>query len=138
MGDDERISPPGQGIKRLVVVLSDVHLGTGHPTAWYQRDVHEEALVHLLGWVAGQAEQDLGNLEGRANLHGALLWNDTYPALNRARAEWVVRQAAGTAVTVTAEAARAGLTRQEIPLAMPSSIDDCANGAHDAPITDCS
>lgn len=69
--------------------------------------------------VAGQAEQDLGHLEGRANLHGALLWNDTYPALNRARAEWVVRQAAGTAVTVTAETARAGLTRREISLAMP-------------------
>ncbi|MEZ5177711.1 MAG: metallophosphoesterase [Acidimicrobiales bacterium] len=57
MGDDERISPPGQGIERHVVVLSDVHLGTDHPTAWYQRDVHEEALVHLLGWVADQAEQ---------------------------------------------------------------------------------
>ena len=55
MGDDERISPPGQGIERHVVVLSDVHLGTDHPTAWYQRDVHEEALVHLLGWVADAA-----------------------------------------------------------------------------------
>jgi hypothetical protein len=66
--------------------------------------------------VSGQAEQDLGHLEGRANLHGALLWNDTYPALNRARAEWVVRQEAGSTVTLSASAAKAGVARSELRL----------------------
>jgi hypothetical protein len=66
--------------------------------------------------VSGQAEQDLGHLEGRANLHGALLWNDTYPALNRARAEWVVRQEAGTTVTIAATTAKAGVARCELRL----------------------
>ena len=57
MVDDERISPEGDGTKRHLVVLSDVHLGTDHPTAWYQRDVHQAALVHLLGWVADHADE---------------------------------------------------------------------------------
>lgn len=67
--------------------------------------------------ISGQPELDLGHLEGRANLHGALLWNDTYPMLNRARAEWVVRQSAGTALTITASAAKAGTVRASITLA---------------------
>ena len=66
--------------------------------------------------VAGQAEQDLGHLEGRANLLGALLWSDTAPILNRARVEWVVRQPAGTTVTITASAAKAGVVRTEVTL----------------------
>ena len=66
--------------------------------------------------VSGEAELDLGHLEGRANLLGALLWNDTYPVLNRARAEWVVRQKAGTTVTITASTAKAGVARREVQL----------------------
>ena len=66
--------------------------------------------------VAGQAERDLGHLEGRANLLGALLWSDTAPILNRARVEWVVRQPAGTTVTITASAAKAGVVRTEVTL----------------------
>jgi murein tripeptide amidase MpaA len=66
--------------------------------------------------ISGQPEHEPGHLEGRANLHGALLWNDTYPILNRARAEWVVRQPAGTAVTITASAAKAGVARAEVTL----------------------
>ncbi len=53
---DERINPTGAGGTGRVVVLSDVHLGTDRPTAWYQREVHEAPLVHLLDWVADQAE----------------------------------------------------------------------------------
>ncbi|MDQ2652828.1 MAG: M14 family metallopeptidase [Chloroflexota bacterium] len=66
--------------------------------------------------VSGQAGLDLGHLEGRANLHGALLWNDTYPALNRARAAWVVRQEAGTTVTIAAGTPKAGVVRCELRL----------------------
>ncbi len=66
--------------------------------------------------VSGQTELELGHLEGRANLLGALLWTDTAPMLNRARAEWVVRQRAGTAVTITARTAKAGVARTVVPL----------------------
>lgn len=66
--------------------------------------------------ISGQAEHELGHLEGRANLLGALLWNDTYPMLNRARAEWVVRQSAGTTLTVTASTAKAGTVRASVKL----------------------
>lgn len=57
VAEDERICPEGDGAQRYLVVLSDVHLGTDHPTAWYQREVHEPGLVHLLDWVADHAEQ---------------------------------------------------------------------------------
>ncbi|MFT4041155.1 MAG: M14 family zinc carboxypeptidase, partial [Thermomicrobiales bacterium] len=66
--------------------------------------------------AAGQPEIEVGHLEGRANLLGALLWNDTAPILNRARVEWVVRQPAGTSVTVTARADKAGVARAEVTL----------------------
>ena len=56
MAEDEQISTAGNSAKRYLVALSDVHLGTDHPTAWYQRDAHQASLVHLLDWVAGEAE----------------------------------------------------------------------------------
>jgi murein tripeptide amidase MpaA len=74
------------------------------------------ALADSGALVSGQPELDLGHLEGWANLYGALLWNDTYPALNRARAEWVVRQPAGSTVTITTSTAKAGVAKVEVAL----------------------
>lgn len=56
MTADERICPEGSGSRRHIVALSDVHLGTDNRTAWYQREVHEASLVHLLDWVVDQAD----------------------------------------------------------------------------------
>ncbi|QXC61996.1 metallophosphoesterase [Aquihabitans sp. G128] len=56
MGLDQHLDR-GAAAKGHVVVLSDVHLGTDGPTVWYQRDVHEAYLVHLLDWVLAEAEQ---------------------------------------------------------------------------------
>jgi murein tripeptide amidase MpaA len=66
--------------------------------------------------LQGKPEFDLGHLEGRANIFGQLSFNDVYPVLNRAKAEWIVRQPAGTTVTVTATTAKAGTTRATIKL----------------------
>jgi murein tripeptide amidase MpaA len=66
--------------------------------------------------VTGKPECELGHLDGRANTFGQLSFNDVYPILNRASAEWIVRQPAGTAVTVTASTAKAGTARTEIML----------------------
>lgn len=43
--------------KPYVAVLSDVHIGTNVPTNWYQAEVHEQRLVTLLGWIAGNADR---------------------------------------------------------------------------------
>jgi hypothetical protein len=37
--------------KTYAVVLSDVHIGNGAPTCWYQRSVHEPPLTHVLSWI---------------------------------------------------------------------------------------
>ncbi|MEQ9094357.1 MAG: hypothetical protein RLN63_09635, partial [Miltoncostaeaceae bacterium] len=37
--------------KSLAVVLSDVHIGNGAPTAWYQPAVHDPYLVRALDWA---------------------------------------------------------------------------------------
>jgi len=33
------------------VVISDIHMGINVPTNWYQKDIHEPYLVHILKWV---------------------------------------------------------------------------------------
>lgn len=52
MSTDRRLT----GHKRHVVAISDVHLGTLHPTVWYQPHLHEPYLTHLLDWVVREAE----------------------------------------------------------------------------------
>lgn len=42
--------------KTQVVVLSDVHIGNGYETCWYQQGVHEPGLVAALKWVAQNAD----------------------------------------------------------------------------------
>ncbi len=66
--------------------------------------------------VSGEPEVELGHLDGRSSIHGQLLWRDVSPMLNRAKIEWIVRQPAGSTVTVTAGAPKAGTATVEIPL----------------------
>jgi len=54
---DESIGEPSQDPKRFMVALSDIHLGTDRPTVWYQAEVHESPLLHILDWVVDHAEQ---------------------------------------------------------------------------------
>jgi hypothetical protein len=66
------------GNKRYAVVLSDVHIGNGAPTCWYQAAVHEPQLAALLRWI-------LGN---RASIREVVLLGDifelwTYPPAMR-------------------------------------------------------
>ncbi len=66
--------------------------------------------------VSGKRETDLGHLDGRANTFAGILWHDVAPILNRARAEWVVRQPAGTTVGITAATPKAGVARAQVVL----------------------
>ncbi len=38
------------------VVISDVHIGTGAPTVWYQREVHDGYLSAILRWVLANVD----------------------------------------------------------------------------------
>ena len=42
--------------KRYAVVLSDVHIGNGAPTCWYQSSVHERQLTEVLAWILARRE----------------------------------------------------------------------------------
>jgi UDP-2,3-diacylglucosamine pyrophosphatase LpxH len=42
--------------KTLAVVVSDVHIGTGGPTVWYQPAVHERYLATIFDWVCDHAD----------------------------------------------------------------------------------
>ena len=42
--------------KRYAVVLSDVHIGNGAPTCWYQQRVHEPQLSAALRWILANRE----------------------------------------------------------------------------------
>ena len=66
------------GNRRYVVALSDVHIGSGTPTCWYQSSVQEPQLAALLRWI-------LGN---RASIREVVLLGDifelwTYPPAMR-------------------------------------------------------
>lgn len=74
------------------------------------------ALTDEAELVTGKPKFDLGHLDGRANTLGQMSFNNSFSVLNRAKAEWVVRQPAGSTVTVTAAAAKAGTVRSEIAL----------------------
>ncbi len=43
------------GAKNLIVALSDIHIGDGSPTCWYQAPVHERYLTAVLDWVVDNA-----------------------------------------------------------------------------------
>jgi len=66
--------------------------------------------------ILGEQELDLGHLDGRVNILGAMSFNDTHPVLNRKKAEWIVRQPAGASVTISASTAKAGTASVTIAL----------------------
>ena len=42
--------------KSQVAVLSDIHIGNGAPTCWYQPTVHDAPLTAALEWIVSQRE----------------------------------------------------------------------------------
>lgn len=67
--------------------------------------------------ASGEPTQDIGHLEGRANILGHLSFNDTFPVKNRAKVSWIVQQPAGSSVTLTASAPKAGVATATFALA---------------------
>lgn len=43
-------------LRRYAVVLSDVHIGNGAPTCWYQAPVHERRLTEILAWILARRQ----------------------------------------------------------------------------------
>lgn len=64
----------------------------------------------------GKTRQDIGQLEGRAYKDAAVsVWNFD-PTDDRAKIEWTVRAAPGSALKITARHERAGTVRTEVRL----------------------
>lgn len=43
--------------RNLVIVLSDIHMGTNAPTVWYRKDIHEKYLVAVLNYIIDIADE---------------------------------------------------------------------------------
>jgi hypothetical protein len=119
---ETKVEPLVDGLYKVTVVIQN----TGFLPTYVTETAHkagvskpikvEIALAESGAIVTGKPECELGHLDGRANTFGQLSFNDVYPILNSAKAEWIVRQPAGTSVTVTASTAKAGTARAEITL----------------------
>ncbi len=73
--------------------------------------------------IMGEADQEVGQLEGRANkAFGG--FGMPSPTDNQRVVEWVVRAPGGSALKVTARAERAGTVRRTIPLGADSAGDE--------------
>lgn len=66
--------------------------------------------------VAGTAAQDLGHLEGRANLYGSVKIPSRYDNLSAAKAEWIVRAPAGASLEIVATCTKGGTVRRRLTL----------------------
>ena len=64
--------------------------------------------------VAGEAWQEIGQLEGRASKRS--LWGDDFPTDNLRKLEWVVRAPRGARIGLVAAAQRGGTVRGELTL----------------------
>jgi UDP-2,3-diacylglucosamine hydrolase len=53
---------------RYAVVLSDIHIGNGLPTCWYQPAVHDRRLTEALSWIVAR----------RAEIREVLLLGDVF------------------------------------------------------------
>ncbi|MBA4688569.1 MAG: substrate-binding domain-containing protein [Candidatus Galacturonibacter soehngenii] len=42
--------------RNLVIVLSDIHMGTNAPTVWYRKEIHEKYVVSVLNYIIDLAE----------------------------------------------------------------------------------
>lgn len=119
---DVAVEPLGDDLFRVsLTVHNDGFLPTHGSAMAKQAGIAEPvkasiALADGGSLVSGEPVLDLGHLEGRANVVGTLSWNDVFPVKNRARASWIVRQAAGSTVTVTAATPKAGIAAADIAL----------------------
>jgi ribose transport system substrate-binding protein len=43
--------------KELVIILSDIHMGTNAPTVWYRKEIHEKYLSSILDEIIANANQ---------------------------------------------------------------------------------
>jgi murein tripeptide amidase MpaA len=79
--------------------------------------IAEIALAAGAELVSGRRREDLGQLEGKAYKHtGISFWPDYHVTDDRAKVEWVVRGASGSAVELTARHERAGTIRASVVL----------------------
>lgn len=117
-----KVTPLGEGAYHVLAVVEN----SGFlPTYVAQRALQMKAVrpVRLeidlpegAALVGGNRKVEIGQLEGRSNkMDVSNLWAGS-PTDNRGKAEWVVRAAEGTRITVTAVAERGGTVRQEVTL----------------------
>jgi murein tripeptide amidase MpaA len=66
--------------------------------------------------IGGERKVELGQLDGRVQRRSLLWWATNDATSDRAKVEWVVEAAAGSAVTVEARHQRAGTIRRELTL----------------------
>jgi murein tripeptide amidase MpaA len=118
-----KVTPLGEGAYHVLAVVEN----SGFlPTYVAQRALQMKAVrpVRLeidlpdgVALVGSNRKVEIGQLEGRSNkMDVSNLWAGS-PTDNRGKAEWTVRAAPGTRITVTAVAERGGTIRQEISLA---------------------
>lgn len=75
----------------------------------------EWSLPEGVSLVSGESRQKLGQLEGRSNKIWSW-WSSASPTDNRRKAEWVLKAAPGSQVTLEVRSPRAGTIRQTITL----------------------
>ncbi len=119
---DITLTPVGKGAYHLRVVIQN----TGWLSTSITARAREKSLIRALELevtlpdgatlVTGQRRVELGQLEGRALKSSSAYW-ETDPTTDRAKAEWVIRAPAGTAITLTATHQRAGKIVKTIALA---------------------
>ena len=112
----------GDGLYKISVAVHNAgflptHVSEIAKTSGVAKPVTVEiALAEGAVLVTGEQKQDRGHLQGRVNIFGGMSFSDTAPMLNRTKAEWIVRQPAGTTVTITAATPKAGTVTAEIAL----------------------
>jgi murein tripeptide amidase MpaA len=110
----------GRGVYRVRAVLANTgYLPTDTSRQARQRKAVRPIEVRLnlpegAELIVGEAQQEIGQLEGRNNKRA--LWGASFPTDNLRKLEWVVRAPAGGQLTVEARSQRAGLARAHLVL----------------------
>ncbi len=112
--DDPLIEPVGEGVWRVSAVVRNTgFLPTYLSEAGKAVPSNKGVRVSLASGdgveiVSGKPEQDLGHLEGRANVYGPMGIPPRYGNLARGKAEWIVKAAPGTSLDIRATSTKAG------------------------------
>jgi murein tripeptide amidase MpaA len=125
---DVEVEPVAEGVYKVsVTVHNDGFLPTHVTATAKQSGVNKPVKVTLElaeggELVAGELEEEIGHLDGRANTAGQLIFGSgVSPVQDRARVSWVVKQPAGSALTVTATTAKAGRATAALALGEPAA-----------------